>query len=70
MVGILDTMTKSVEELLDSFERLPEEAKREFASEIMKRSLAFDIPRFSEDSLLLTADEIFLQLDKDESLHE
>jgi hypothetical protein len=36
----------------------------------MKRSLAFDIPRFSEDSLLLTADEIFLQLDKDESLHE
>jgi hypothetical protein len=67
---VLDTMTKSVEELLNSFEKLPEAEKRELASEIIKRSLGFDMPELSDESLLLAADEIFLQLDRDESLHE
>ena len=63
-------MTRLVEELLDSFEKLPEAEKRELASEIIKRSLAFDLPELSDDSLLLAADQVFLQLDKDESVHE
>ena len=63
-------MTKSVEELLNSFERLPEAEKRELASEIIKRSLAFELPELSEDSLLVSADQVFLQLDKDELNHE
>jgi hypothetical protein len=67
---VLDTMTKSVEELLNSFEKLPEAEKRVLASEIIKRSLGFDMPELSDESLLLAADEIFLQLDRDESLHE
>jgi hypothetical protein len=54
MVGILDAMTKSVEELLNSFARLPEGAKREIASEIINRSLALHMPRLSEKSLLLS----------------
>jgi len=70
MVAVLDTMTKSVEELLNTFEKLPEAEKREVASEIIKRSLALEMPELSDDSLLLAADEIFLQLDRDESLHE
>ena len=61
---------KTREDLLNSFEMLPEAEKRELASEITKRSLAFDMPQLSDDSLLLAADEIFLQLDRDESLHE
>ena len=65
MVAGLKGMTRSVEELLDSFEKLPEAEKRELASEIIKRSLAFDMPQLSDDSLLLAADEVFLQLDKD-----
>ncbi len=60
-------MTKSVEQLLKSFEQLPEAEKRELASEIIKRSLTFDLPELSDESLLLTADQIFLQLDKEES---
>jgi len=60
-------MTKSVEQLLKSFERLPEAEKRELASEIIKRSLTLDLPELSDESLLLTADQIFLQLDKEES---
>ena len=63
-------MTRSVEELLNSFEKLPEAQKRELASEIIKRSLAFDLPQLSDDSLLCAADQVFLQLDKDESIHE
>jgi hypothetical protein len=63
-------MTRLVEELLNSFEKLPEAEKRELASEIIKRSLTFDIPQLSDDSMLLAADQVFLELDKDESLHE
>lgn len=63
-------MTKSVEQLLKSFEQLPEAEKRELASEIIKRSLRLDLPELSDETLLLTADQTFLQLDKEESIHE
>ncbi len=63
-------MTKSVEELLKSFEQLPEVEKRELASEIIKRALTLDLPELTEESLLAAADQIFLQLDKEESLDE
>ncbi|OLE33850.1 MAG: hypothetical protein AUI36_28255 [Cyanobacteria bacterium 13_1_40CM_2_61_4] len=63
-------MKKLVEELLNSFEKLPEAEKRELASEIIKRSLAFDLAQLSDDALILAADQVFLQLDKDESIHE
>ena len=63
-------MTKSVEQLLKSFEQLPEAGKRELASEIIKRSLALDLPELSDESLILAADQIFLQLDKEESIHD
>ena len=60
-------MTRSVEELLISFEKLPEAEKRELASEIIKRSLSFDLPQLSDESLVIAADKVFLRLDKDES---
>ena len=63
-------MKKLVEELLNSFEKLPEAEKRELASEIIKRSLAFDLPQLLDDALILAADQVFLQLDKNESIHE
>jgi hypothetical protein len=63
-------MTRSVEELLNSFEQLPEAETREAASEIMKRSLALDLPELSDESFVAAADQIFLQLDKEESFHE
>jgi len=63
-------MKKLVEELLNSFEKLPDAEKRELASEIIKRSLAFDLAQLSDDALILAADQVFLQLDKDESIHE
>ena len=63
-------MTKSVEQLLKSFEQLPEAEKRELAAEIIKRSLALDLPELSDESLILAADQIFLQLDREESIHD
>src|SRR3989442_5195056 len=63
-------MTRSVEELLNSFEKLPEAEKRELASEIIKRSLTLDLPELSDDSLLAAADQVFLQLDKEETIDE
>ena len=63
-------MTRSVEELLNSYEQLPDAEKRELASEIIKRSLALELPELNDESLLATADQIFLQLDKEESSHE
>ncbi len=48
----MGVMTRSVEELLKSFEQLPEAEKRELASSIA------------------AADQIFLQLEKEESTDE
>ncbi|MBI4483149.1 MAG: hypothetical protein HY652_09685 [Acidobacteria bacterium] len=62
-------MNKSVEALLESFERLPEEAKREAASEILRRSAKFKLPPLDEDTLVEAADSVFLELDKEESKH-
>ncbi len=63
-------MTKSVEQLVKSFELLPDEEKQQAALEIIRRSLSLDLPELSDDSLLLAAEQAFLQLDKEESLHE
>ncbi len=62
-------MTKSVEALLYSFDRLPDAAKREAAAEILKRSARFDLPALDEEVLVQAAEKIFLELDKQESKH-
>ena len=63
-------MKNSVAELLNSFEHLPDDAKREVASEIMRRSANLDLPPLSDNSLVEAAESVFLALDKEESKHE
>ena len=60
-------MKKSVETLLESFERLPNDAKIEAASEILKRSANLDLPPLTEDAFLQMADDILVRLDEAES---
>ena len=60
-------MKNSVETLLETFERLPEDAKLEVAAEILKRSARFKLPPLDEAVLLQVADHVFLELDKTES---
>lgn len=62
-------MKRSVETLLESFERLPEDEKREAAGEILKRSAKFELTLLDDDTLLNAADSLFLELDKEESKH-
>ena len=63
-------MTANVRELLNSFDQLPDADQREFATEILRRSLQVELP-FIEDSLFVErAEELFLMLDEQESAHE
>jgi len=60
-------MKESVETLLETFERLPEDAKIEVAAEILKRAARFKLPPLDDDVLLQAAEGVFLELDKAES---
>jgi hypothetical protein len=60
-------MKKSVEDLLESFERLPEDAKLEAVSEILKRSMQFELPALDDEALVQSANDVFLNLDQEES---
>lgn len=63
-------MTPSVQQLLNSFDLLPEAEKRELALEILRRTVNFDLPPFSDEELVLSAEELFLELDRREAQDE
>lgn len=63
-------MSILVQQFLNSFEQLPEQEKRELATEIIKRSIMFQLPSLTEDELILNAEELFLELDKRELSNE
>ncbi len=63
-------MASGVDEILESFESLPNEAKREVASEILRRIAKFDNPQLTDDELTAIADDLFTDLDRRESRHE
>ena len=69
MSGVILDMTQSVEALLESFDRLAEEAKREVAAEILKRSTRLDLPPLDNGDLVEAAEGVFLALDREESEH-
>jgi hypothetical protein len=60
-------MTVTVQNMIQSFERLSDAEKREVATEILRRSLQFDFPPLKDDEFVLSAEELFLELDKRES---
>jgi hypothetical protein len=55
------------QQVLDSFERLPEVEKQQVAIEILRRTLIVEVPPLSEEALILSAEAIFLSLDEAES---
>ena len=63
-------MLTLVEEFLDSFDRLPDSERIEVALEILKRVIHIDFPSLSDEDLVLNAEGIFLELDKQESAYE
>jgi hypothetical protein len=60
-------MNTTVELLLESFDRLPDVEQRRLASEILRRTVNRDLPPLSDDDLVLSAEELFQELDLRES---
>ncbi|BAZ83189.1 MAG: hypothetical protein ACKPEO_04090 [Sphaerospermopsis kisseleviana] len=63
-------MTTLVKELLSTFGSLPESERLEIAVEILKRVTNLDFPPLSDDDLVWNAEEIFLELDQQETDYE
>jgi hypothetical protein len=59
-------MTIQAQEILHSFDLLPDVEKREVAAAILRRELTLDTPPLSDDDLLGAAEGVFLQLDSRE----
>jgi hypothetical protein len=61
------SISTTVEELLKSFDLLPELEKHRVAAEILRRSLALTSAPLTDDELALNAEQVFLDLDRRES---
>ena len=60
-------MTADAKHIIDDFGALPDPAKREVLAELLRMSRFLDYPGLSDDELVSTADEIFLEYDRRES---
>ena len=63
-------MTHEVKVLLDTFDQLPDAQQREAASEILRRVQRLTLDPISDDELLLSAEGLFLELDRREDASE
>ena len=60
-------MTPAVQNVIRSFELLPDVDKKEVATEILRRTLRLDLPPLTDEDLILNAEELFLELDRREA---
>lgn len=60
-------MTRSVRDLIETFEHLPEPDRLEVAFEILRRTTQLDFPPVGDEALALAAEEVFLELDAREA---
>jgi hypothetical protein len=57
-----------LQHILDSFDLLPEPEKRQLAAEIICRTVKLDLPPLTDEEFVLAAEELFLELDRRESV--
>ncbi len=62
-------MTTAVQSLLESFDLLTDTEKHELTVAILRRSTLSDVPPLPDDALVLSAEALFLELDKEETCH-
>lgn len=60
-------MNQTLEDILTSFEQLSEPEKWDIALEILKRTLSFNFPPFTDEELVQNAEELFIELDRGDS---
>ena len=63
-------MTSSVQQLLHSFDLLPEAEQQELAWEILRRTVNFDLLSLSDEDLVLNAEALFVELDRQAAQHD
>ncbi len=59
-------MSRRTAQLLDAFEALPEEEKRIFAAEVLRRAIPFDSGPLDDEETAQAADDLFASIDIDE----
>jgi hypothetical protein len=64
------SMTTTAQNILQSFDALPQSEQAEVAAEIMRRASTWEEPTLSDDALTAVAADIFRQLDAGESSNE
>ena len=60
-------MGTPAENVIATFEELPDAEKREVAAAILRRSLEIEFRPLSDNELVLSAEETFLELDRREA---
>ena len=60
-------MTTMTQHLLDAFDRLSAEEQQVVACEILRRMRDVDLPPLSDEELVLSAEALFLELDRREA---
>jgi len=60
-------MGTPAENVIATFDELPDSEKREVAAAILRRTLHVEFPPVSDDELVLAAEESFLELDRREA---
>ncbi len=63
-------MTTNTQEIITSFDALPEAAKLEVAAAILRRTREFNFPPLTDDELVTNAESLFLEYDQRESSKE
>jgi len=62
-----NNMSLSAQEIIESFEDLPDAEKQRVAYEILRRSVYLDVPPLTDEELVVVAEDLFLALDARES---
>ena len=60
-------MTAQAKHVIEEFQALPDQAKREVLAELLRTSRYIDYPETSDDELLSAAEAIFLEYDRREA---
>lgn len=63
-------MTALAQEILNTFDRLPDTEQIEIGLAILRRLVNLDFPPLTDDDLVLNAEALFLALDEQEADHE
>jgi len=60
-------MTTTIQRFLDAFDLLSEAEKQAVACEILRRMRDVDLPPLSDEELVVSAEALFLELDRQEA---